>query len=263
MKSFLKSQLLLFFGFLILQPTASKTIAGACSSEENKLVIVVITPHPDDAEASCGGLIANSVAKGDDVIILTMTGGELGIWGKTMEEARSIRTIEATNAANVLGAKIMFFGAIDANLFVDSTTTKELTKILLEIKPDVVLAPWPLDVHNDHQATGLLAWRVFQDTRFDFELYFYETTNTPHTKTFQFVPTHYVDITDVIAIKKEAALKHVSQGSKDWFYMYENLALFRGYESDVPYAEAYIKAQNSSGLGKRSGSVGKFLTEKK
>ncbi|HAL81334.1 MAG TPA: hypothetical protein DCO83_03130 [Mucilaginibacter sp.] len=31
--------------------------------------VVVITPHPDDAEASCGGLIANSVAAGDRVVI--------------------------------------------------------------------------------------------------------------------------------------------------------------------------------------------------
>lgn len=261
MKSVLK--LMVFFYFLFFQFSVIKAFADDFLSDSSKQVIVVITPHPDDAEASCGGLIANSVAAGDDVIILTMTGGELGIWGKTMEEVRTIRTVEATNAANVLGAKIIFFGSIDAYLFVDTLTTNKLTDMLLRINPDIVLAPWPMDVHNDHQATGILAWRVFQDTRFDFELYFYETTNTPHTKTFQFVPTHYVDITGVLSIKKEAALNHESQGSKDWFYMYENLAVFRGYESDVPFAEAYIKAQNSSGLGKRSGSVGKLLIKGK
>lgn len=224
--------------------------------------VVVITPHPDDAEASCGGLIANSVAVGDDVIIITMTGGELGIWGKNMEEARAIRTIEARETAATLGAKVEFFGAIDASLAVDSANTNKLKKMLEEIKPTIVLAPWPLDVHPDHQATGLLAWRVFQDKHFTFDLYFYETTNSPHTKTFQFVPTDYIDITNVEGKKKEAALKHKSQGVEEWFGMYEELARVRGYESDVTFAEGYIRAMNSSGLGGRANTVYKTFGKK-
>jgi LmbE family N-acetylglucosaminyl deacetylase len=222
-------------------------------------IVVVITPHPDDAEASCGGLIANSVAAGDDVIILTMTGGELGIWGKSQEEARAIRTVEAKNAAATLGANVEFFGGIDASLAVDTANTNTLKAILLRLNPTIVLAPWPLDVHSDHQATGLLAWRVFQDSRFTFDLYFYETTNSPHTKTLQFVPTDYVDITDVEQKKRDATYQHRSQGPSDWFGMYEILARVRGYEADVTFAEGYIKARNSSGLGGRSSVVGKTL----
>jgi N-acetylglucosamine malate deacetylase 1 len=229
------------------------------TSEHSQKTIVVITPHPDDAEASCGGLIANCIANGDDVIILNMTGGEYGIWNKSPEEARSIRTIEAKNAGEVLGAKEVFFGGIDAHLNVDSVNTEKLKRILLDINPDIVLSSWPMDVHSDHQATGILAWRVFQDPRFNFELFFYETTNTPHTKTYQFVPTHYVDISEVMELKKEATLQHKSQNPIEWYYMYETLAEFRGYESDVKFAEAYIRAQNSSGLGGRSGTTSKTL----
>ncbi|MGZ3820981.1 MAG: PIG-L deacetylase family protein [Mucilaginibacter sp.] len=224
--------------------------------------IVVITPHPDDAEASCGGLIANSVAAGYKVVIITMTGGEYGIGGKTTEEARTIRMAEAKNAASVLHAKVEFFGGIDAFLAVDTANSEKLAKILLRLNPSIVLAPWPLDVHPDHQATGLLAWRVFQDKRFSFDLFFYETTNNPHTKTFDFVPTDYVEITDQMAIKKEATYQHKSQNPAEWYGMYEILATVRGYEADVPYAEAYIKAQNSSGIGGRRNTAGKLLTKK-
>jgi len=35
--------------------------------------MVVIAPHPDDAEASCGGLIANAAAAGQEVVVLSMT----------------------------------------------------------------------------------------------------------------------------------------------------------------------------------------------
>lgn len=224
--------------------------------------IVVITPHPDDAEASCGGLIANSVEAGSKVIIVTMTGGELGIGGKTKEEARTIRTVEAKNAAAVLNAKVEFFGAIDASLAVDSANTEKLAEILIRLKPSIVLAPWPMDVHTDHQATGLLAWRVFQDKRLSFKLYFYETTNSPHTKSFDFVPTDYVDISGQMAKKKEATYQHKSQNPADWYGMYEILATVRGYEADVPFAEAYIKAQNSSGMGGRRNVVSKTLSHK-
>jgi LmbE family N-acetylglucosaminyl deacetylase len=221
--------------------------------------IVVITPHPDDAESSCGGLIVNYIDAGEEVIILTMTGGDLGISGKSMEEARIIRAGEARNAAAILGAKIEFFGAVDAALSVDIATTNKLMEILMRIKPTIVLAPWPLDVHPDHQATGILAWRAFQDKRLTFSLYFYETSNGPHTKTFQFVPTDYVDITDAMKKKQEATFQHKSQSPEEWYGMYEIIASVRGYEADVPFAEGYIKALNSSGLGGRPGTTGKTL----
>lgn len=249
----MKLRVLLFFFLIAVQFSFGQV--------PKQTTIVVITPHPDDAEASCGGLILNSVAAGDNVVILTMTGGELGIGGKSMEEARTIRTAEAKNAAEILGAKVEFFGEIDASLSVDAATTDKLKEILLHLNPTIVLAPWPLDVHSDHQATGILAWRVFQDKRFTFDLYFYETSNSPHTKTFQFVPTDYVDISDVIKKKQEATYKHKSQGPEDRYGMYEVMALAHGYEADVQYAEAYIKARNSSGMGGRAAAVGKLLTK--
>ncbi len=243
--------------FVILLFTVSFLFGG-----EQKRTLVVITPHPDDAEASCGGLIANSVAAGDSVIILTMTGGELGIWGKNKEEARSIRTRESKNAAAILGASVQFFGAIDGSLAVDTASTRTLTEILSNIHPDVVTAPWPLDVHTDHQAAGLLAWRVFLDKRSTFDLYFYETSNSPHTKTFQFFATDYVDITDVIKKKQEALYQQKSQGPADWWEMYEHMAIVNGYAADVSYAEAYVKARMFSGMGGRQGVTAKTLMKK-
>jgi LmbE family N-acetylglucosaminyl deacetylase len=224
--------------------------------------IVVIAPHPDDAESSCGGLIYNYVKAGEEVIIITMTGGDLGIWGKPKEEARAIRAVEAQNAANVLGAKLEFFGAVDAALFVDVVTTDRLLEMLIRINPTIVLAPWPLDVHPDHQASGVLAWRAFQDKRLTFDLFFYETSNGPHTKTFQFIPTDYVDISDAMLVKKEATYQHISQSPKEWYGMYEVMASFRGYEADVSFAEGYIRALNSSGLGGRPSTRAKALLGK-
>ncbi|MBI2419482.1 MAG: PIG-L family deacetylase [Ignavibacteriales bacterium] len=234
-----------------------------CGKTPKQQKIVVIAPHPDDAEASCGGLIINAVNAGDSVIVLTMTGGELGIWGKTQDEARAIRALEAQNAAAIMGATLEFFGAIDASLAVDTASTRKLKEILLRINPDIVTAPWPLDVHSDHQASGLLAWRVFLDRCFTFDLYFYETSNSPHTKTFQFYPTDYIDITDVMQKKQEALYQQKSQGPADWWPMYEHMAIVNGYAADVTYAEAYIKARTFSGMGGRNGAAVKTLSRQK
>jgi 4-oxalomesaconate hydratase len=221
--------------------------------------IVVLTPHPDDAEASCGGLIANSVAAGDTVRIITMTGGELGIAGRTPEQVRKIRTTEARRAAGDLGAQIEFFGAIDGSLAVDLSTAKLLGDRLMQLHPDIVLAPWPMDVHADHQATGLLAWRVFQETSQSFELYFYETSNAPHTLTFGFEPSDYVDISSVFDKKRIAVFEHASQTPAAWFDTYLTMARFRGLQADVALAEGYLRARNASGMGGRAAKTGKLL----
>ena len=101
------------------------------------------------------------------------------------------------------------------------------------------------------------------DKHFTFDLYFYETSNSPHTKSFQFFPTDYVDITDVIKKKQEALFQQKSQGPADWWGMYEKMAIVNGYAADVPYAEAYIKARTFSGMGGRSGVTGKTFQKKR
>ncbi|MEW5946297.1 MAG: PIG-L deacetylase family protein [bacterium] len=230
---------------------------AACAAA--RAAVVVIAPHPDDGEASCGGLIANAAAAGERVVILTMTGGELGIPGRGAAEARAIRAEEARRGAEALGAEAAFFGAVDGSLEVTAETVEKLKKMLTDFDPGVVLAPWPLDVHPDHQASGLLAWRVFHDKSFRFELYFYETSNMPHTKTFQFFPTHYVDVTDTMKLKQKALYEHKSQLPQAWFDMYRVIAGFRGYEADTGFAEAYLRARNYSSLGGRAPVVRKTL----
>jgi acyl-CoA thioesterase I len=238
--------------------TAVIALSAAAASASG--TVVVIAPHPDDAESSCGGLIANTVAAGEQVVILTMTGGELGVWGKGADEARAIRSQEARRAAAALGAAVEFFGALDGSLTADAANTEKLAGILLRLEPAAVLAPWTLDVHPDHQAASLLAWRAFQDKRLAFALYFYETANGPHTTSARFVPTEYVDVTETFAKKREATCRHVSQNPAEWFEMYVALARVRGYEADVGYAEGYVRARNSSGLGGRPGTTARTLT---
>ena len=66
-----------------------------------KLDILVLAAHPDDAELGCSGTIASQVAKGHQVGIVDLTHGEMGTRGTP-----ELRLQEAAHAAKLLGLAI-------------------------------------------------------------------------------------------------------------------------------------------------------------
>jgi len=76
--------------------------------------LLVLAPHPDDAEIHAGGLIAAHVRLGLRVVVVDATRGELGSRGTPAE-----RAVEAAAAAQILGVAVrdnldLPDGAIDA-----------------------------------------------------------------------------------------------------------------------------------------------------
>lgn len=61
--------------------------------------VVVMMPHPGQAEMFCGGTILRWVAAGKRVAILDLTAGEAGSWGRN-----EVRLEEAARAGDDLGA---------------------------------------------------------------------------------------------------------------------------------------------------------------
>ena len=66
-----------------------------------KLDILAFGAHPDDVELGCGATIAKEIFLGKKVGIIDLTRGELGTRGSS-----DLRTIEATNAAIILGVSV-------------------------------------------------------------------------------------------------------------------------------------------------------------
>jgi LmbE family N-acetylglucosaminyl deacetylase len=65
------------------------------------LDMLAISPHPDDVELCCGGLIAKMTKKGYKVGMVDLTRGEMGTEGTA-----EIRLQEAKKAAQILGVKV-------------------------------------------------------------------------------------------------------------------------------------------------------------
>ena len=64
----------------------------------NKVDLLVISAHPDDAEISAAGTIIKSVKEGKKVALVDLTQGELGTRGSA-----ELRMVEAENASRIMG----------------------------------------------------------------------------------------------------------------------------------------------------------------
>lgn len=114
--------------------------------------LLVIGPHPDDAEIGAGGLMARAAASGRRVGILDLTRGELGSRGTPTSRAE-----EAAAAAAILGVAVRENAALPDGAVAD-TPEQRATVItaLRRLRPRVLLAPMAPDRHPDHSAAHTL-----------------------------------------------------------------------------------------------------------
>jgi N-acetylglucosamine malate deacetylase 1 len=231
----------------------SQAPAEARQVGPGSLHIVCVGGHPDDPESGCGGTLAAYAAKGHRVTIVYLTRGERGIAGKSLDEAAAIRTAEAQAACRVLGATPVFAGQIDGATEVTAARTAEMRTLVDAASPDVVFTHWPIDTHPDHEAASLLTLRAWLAANRRFPLYLFEV-NTG-SQTLGFSPAQYVDVTATREKKKAALFAHKSQdGERIYREHHEVMENFRGRESRVPAAEAFVVLASARGAQRLPGT---------
>jgi N-acetylglucosamine malate deacetylase 1 len=115
--------------------------------------VLALSPHPDDVEIGCGGTLILSVAGGLRVAIADLTRGEASTRGTPAQ-----RDVERREAARRLGIETrLTVGLPDGRLGVESGHRLALIRLIRELRPEVVLAPYWEDRHPDHAAAGALA----------------------------------------------------------------------------------------------------------
>ncbi len=118
--------------------------------------VMVLAAHPDDAEICCAGTILGLIAQGKKVAIVDMSEGEKGSRGSV-----ETRRIECGAATKMLGVqKRMNLGLPDAGLRDNESCLEPVVMAIRKLRPHILLAHHPHDVHPDHVATGLLARRA-------------------------------------------------------------------------------------------------------
>lgn len=206
--------------------------------------VLVISPHPDDETIGCGGAIIKILSSAINVEVVILTDGEGG--GRIKDIGR-IRKKEFFNARSVLG-----FSAFEILNYPDGQLTEhqrelgeKIYKILFKQAPKLILLPYILDYHVDHQSANLsLAHALSIASPFNTIIGMYEIW-TPITN-----PNCYLNITEEYSKKRMAMECYQSQ--ENYFGIIdkaEALASFRAkllQKRRVKYVECFklLEAKN-------------------
>jgi LmbE family N-acetylglucosaminyl deacetylase len=118
--------------------------------------VVVIAPHPDDEAIGCGGTICLHTDRGDRVVTVFLTSGELALQHVTREEAWRVREGEARDAARVLGTATPVFLRGDDWFLGDQidACASGLRPVLAQEQPEIIYVPHSLEWHPDHKSAA-------------------------------------------------------------------------------------------------------------
>ncbi|MEZ4400505.1 MAG: PIG-L family deacetylase [Kofleriaceae bacterium] len=174
---------------------AARAARRASSSE----VVLAIGAHPDDVEIGCGGVLTRHAERGDQIIMVSVTGGEGGGDPK-------LRHVEAAQAADRLKATLILGDQVDQRVSEGPDTIAMIEKIIRAHNPTTLYIHAASDTHQDHRnthrATMVAARRI--PTVFGYQ--------SPST-TVDFRPNRFVDISRELATKLELIGCHDSQAS--------------------------------------------------
>jgi 4-oxalomesaconate hydratase len=224
-----------------------------------KKAALVVSAHSADFVWRAGGAIALYAQRGWNVTVVCLSYGERGesakLWrepGMTLDKVKANRRQEATHAAEILGAKPIFFDVGDYPMRVPDSALYELAALYRTLRPEFVLTHSLKDPYNfDHP----LVSQVAQEARIVAQAHGHDPGAAvigappmflfePHQpEQCEWKPQLLLDITPVWD-KKYASFKEMNAQEHLWHY-YERVALQRGVQAsrnsnkNIKYAEAY------------------------
>ncbi|MFH1003119.1 MAG: PIG-L deacetylase family protein [Chloroflexota bacterium] len=122
--------------------------------------VMVVSPHPDDAEFGVGGTVVHWVREGKLVVYVVCTNGDKGTRDRNLkpEVLAQTRQQEERAAAAVLGvAEVVFLGYPDQGLEDTPQFRKDIVRQIRLFRPEIVATADPYHRyiwHRDHRITG-------------------------------------------------------------------------------------------------------------
>ena len=225
---------------------------------ESKTKVIVVTPHPDDAEFGAAGTVARWAKEGREIIYVVCTNGDKGSsdLDMTSEKLAQIRRQEQKEATKILGvSEVVFLDHPDGGLEDTSTFRGELVRLIRKHRPDVVITYDPYYpnrrylIHRDHRITGMVTLdAIFPYARDHLSYPEHKAEGLmPHKVGEVYLwgsaePDTFVDITKTFSLKLTALNCHVSQVGQRGVMLKQRLeerAREMGRNCDVPLAEAF------------------------
>lgn len=206
--------------------------------------LLAVCAHPDDLEVCASGLFAKAKKEGYKTGLVIFTRGESGGYAE-----QKVREEEAEKAARIM--ELDYFVMLDfpdAGLHFGKEAVDALIPHIRKCSPRYILTLLENDYHPDHIAvsritkaacfTAGLKKHSQDNTDWHYEAILYLGSDNKRNKRR---PDIYVDITDVIEIKKKSCEAHKSQNVLP---LAMNLAEEYGRIAGVEYAEGLFLGES-------------------
>ena len=209
--------------------------------------ILIIAPHPDDEVLGCGGTIAKYSKEGDEVYVCYVTRAYTPDWP---EEFIKNRPKEIENSNKILGIKKSYFlnfPSLKIDTFPQKKLVEEISKVINEIKPEILFIPHKGDIQKDHRLVfeaSLVAARPINN-KIKRNLSYEVLSESDWGQSIEpFIPNLYIDISETLNQKIESMKAYKSE-LKNYPHprsleSIEILAKKRGSEAGLQLAEAFI-----------------------
>ena len=122
--------------------------------------VMVVTPHPDDAEYGVAGTVVRWVSQGKEIVYVVCTNGDKGTSDASVkpEDLARTREEEQIAAASLLGVReVIFLRHPDQGLEDTPEFRKEIVRLIRMYQPETVVTADPYRRyiwHRDHRMTG-------------------------------------------------------------------------------------------------------------
>ena len=199
--------------------------------------ILIISPHTDDAELGCGGMMAKFVEQKKDVNLVAFSSARKSI-PEGFDESQT--TSEMLKASKILGLDEKRVRVLDFDVRVFPQYRQEILDKLIdlrkELNPEIVFVPSEKDTHQDHQVITNESFRAFKKT--SLSIYGYEQP----WNCFTFNTTAFVELEERHVQSKINALKQYKTQSQKEYLDPEfiiGLARTRGIVIGKKFAESF------------------------
>jgi LmbE family N-acetylglucosaminyl deacetylase len=233
-------------------------------------VALAILAHPDDAEFLCAGTLLRLVREHCwQVHIATMTSGDCGSAELPPEEISSIRRAEGKRAAELLGGHYHCLEERDLLVFYNERILERVTRLVREVRPELVLTHSPADYMVDHEMTStVVRAATFAAPIPNFlhnhglppplaqipHLYYCDPIEGKDLLGQDVAPSCFIDISRVIDEKAQLLACHASQrawllkhhGVDQYLQAMRDWAAKRGRACGVAYAEGFRQHRGHS-----------------
>jgi LmbE family N-acetylglucosaminyl deacetylase len=121
---------------------------------DDRLRLLILGAHPDDAEFHAGGLISFYREAGHTLRIVSVTDGSAGHHQRAADDLANLRREEAAAVRRMISAEYEIWEFPDGALQPTLEVRKRIIREIRSFHPDLVLTHRTCDYHPDHRAVS-------------------------------------------------------------------------------------------------------------